>query len=96
MSRNKYRLIGKSKKTGKRMYVTFKKYKNQIFCSFNESPSNYRAIEAHDFIQVQMMAQAKLKDIVWESTDATLQRRANISAGNTYRAVQKTNRRTSV
>lgn len=78
------------------MYMSYATHKNQTFFNFHQEPSAFKQVDNDKFIELQMMAQTEMNSVVWECDNATLQRRANICASNTHRAVQKTNRRTTV
>ena len=94
--KNRYRIRGIHKKTGRRAYMSYATHKGQTFFSFNEEPSSFKIVPEDKFIELQIMAQTNMTNVLWECENETLQRRANITSGNTFRAVQSSNRRTSV
>lgn len=94
--KKKYRVIGNHKKTGKRVYMTYATHKGQTFFNFQSEPVRYKEVPDHMFIELQIMAQTELNNVRWECDNDKLQRRANIASKSSYRALQTTNRRSSI
>jgi len=80
MTRQKVRITGTHKKTGKKLFMSYATHNGQTFCSFNPEPTQYKYVEPSMFLELQLLSQSVLQNIRWELLNEKTVRQFNIGA----------------